>query len=177
MQIRLLFLLVVCLACYTSVHAQLLTGHARSEINFREGPGTNFKVLHTIDHSNLLVILPREAQNGFIEAFDVETSSRGYIFENLIVVTDTLHFQTQQFFEKAGENVQGDTEIELINRTSHSLFVWINKNSYSLAPLEKKVLILESEEIIYFVSAPGLFPVFGREILQKGNTFRWNFSL
>ncbi len=177
MHIRCLILCAAVLAFFTTASAQLLTGHARSEINFREGPGTQFRVLHTIDHSNLLVILPREAQNGFVEAFDVETSSRGYIYENLIVVTDTLNYQTQHFFEKAGENSLGETEIELVNRTNHSLFIWINKNSYSLAPFEKKVLVLQSEEIVFFSSAPGLYPVFGREILQKGNTFRWVFSL
>lgn len=52
-------------------------GNVNGEINFREGPGNNFRVLHTINKSNLLVVLPGEARNGYIEAFDIETSSRG----------------------------------------------------------------------------------------------------
>jgi hypothetical protein len=159
------------------VHAQLRLGTVYSEINFRQGPGINFKVLHTIDSSTLLVILPRETQNGFIEAFDVETSSRGYVYESLISITDTLEFGKQNYFEKSGEAADGSVEIELVNGTTHTLFVWINRNSWDLAPYEKKVLVMNDEEIIYFSSAPGLFPVFGKEVLQKGNTYVLKFSL
>jgi len=83
-------------------------------------------------------VLPREVQNGFLETFDVETSSRGYIYESLIKITDTLYFGKQNFFEKSGTNESGDIEIVLINRTNKPLFVWINKISYDLAPHEKK---------------------------------------
>jgi uncharacterized protein YgiM (DUF1202 family) len=159
------------------VKAQLKLGTAKSEINFREGPGLNYKVVSKIDNSNLLVILPREVQNNFIEVFDVETSSNGYVSESLITVTDTLIAQKQHFMEKSGANASGEIEIELINETSKTLFVWINKNSYKLSPFEKKVLVMNTEEITFFSSAPGLYPIFGREVLKKGNTYRWNFSL
>jgi uncharacterized protein YgiM (DUF1202 family) len=159
------------------VKAQLKLGTAKSEINFREGPGLNYRIVSTIDHSNLLVILPREPQNNFIEVFDIETSSTGYVSENLIGVTDTLMAQRQRFFEKSGSGAIGEVEIELINKTSKTLFVWINKNSYNLFPFEKKLLIMNTEEITFFSSAPGLFPVFGKEILKMGSTYRWIFSL
>ncbi len=159
------------------VHAQLRLGTVNGEINFRQGPGSNFKVLHTIDNSSLLVILPREQQNGYIEAFDVETSSRGYVYESLIQITDTLEFGKQNYFEKSGEAAGGSVEIELVNGTTHTLYVWINRNSYDLSPYEKKVLVMSEEEIVYFSSAPGMFPVYGKEVLQKGNTYIMKFSL
>lgn len=174
---RSFFIVFASLFCYAPLNAQLRLGTAASEINFRQGPGANFKVLQTINTSNLLVILPRGPENGFVEAFDVETNSRGYVYENLIRITDTLKFCAQHFFEKSGETTSGDVEIELINGTSRSLFVWINKISYDLSPREKKVLILDDEEVIYLSSAPGLFPVFGKEVLQKGNTYKWKFAL
>jgi hypothetical protein len=159
------------------IFGQLKLGSTPSEINFREGPGINSKVLYTISSSNLLVILPGEPQSGFVEVFDIESSSFGFVYESLIKITDTLYFQKQHFFERSGINENGDIAIELINRTDHSLFIWINKNMYNLAPHEKKDLILNNEEIIYFSSAPGLYPVFGREILKKGNSYQWNFTL
>jgi len=165
---------------YAPLNAQLRLGNVRGEINFREGPGNNFKVLHTINKSNLLVILPGEALNGYIEAFDIETSSRGYVYESLIRVTDTLKFSKQNFFEKAAEmtaeTTAGNVEIELINSTAHTLFVWINKFSYDISPYEKKVLVMDDVDITYFSSAPGLFPVFGREVLRKGKIYVWKFS-
>jgi len=161
---------------YAPLNAQLRLGNVKGEINFREGPGNNFKVLHTIDKSNLLVVLPGESRNGYIEAFDIETSLRGYVFESLIRITDTLKFSRQNYFEKAAETTAGNVEIELINSTSHTLYVWINKFSYDISPYEKKVLVMDNEDIVYFSSAPGLFPVFGKEVLQKGNTYVWKFS-
>jgi hypothetical protein len=161
---------------YAPIQAQLRIGTASNKVNFRIGPGTNYKILQTIDTSNLLVVLPREPKNGFLEVFDVETSSRGYVHESLIRITDTLNFGKQHFFEKSGENATGDIQIELINGTALPLFVWINKISYDISPHEKKVLVLEDEKVIYFASAPGVFPVFGKETLQKGSTYTWKFS-
>jgi uncharacterized protein YgiM (DUF1202 family) len=174
---KIVFLILLLTANSMIVKAQLKLGVAKSEINFREGPGLNYRIVSTIDHSNLLVILPREPQNNFIEVFDIETSSTGYVSENLIGVTDTLMAQKQRFFEKSGSAASGEVEIELINKTSKTLFVWINKNSYNLSPFEKKVLIMNTEEITFFSSAPRLFPVFGKEILKMGSTYRWTFSL
>jgi len=178
MLIKLFYTIVIFLIVFinTPLQAQLRIGYANTGVNFREGPGKEYTVRQTIDTSNLLVVLPREPQHNFIEVFDVETSSRGYVAENLIRITDTLNFGEQHFFEKSGESASGDVEIQLINTTTYTLYVWVNKFAYDIAPHEKKILVLGDEEIIYFSSAPGLFPVFGKEILQRGYTYTWKFS-
>jgi hypothetical protein len=168
--------LAILIFLYAPIHAQLRIGSSTTGVNFREGPGTSFRILHTINSSNLLVVLPREPVDEFIEVFDVETNSRGYVSEKLIQITDTLNFGPQHFFEKSGENTTGHVEIDIINTTIHTLYVWINKFTYDIAPREKKSLVLDDEEVIYFASTPGLFPVFGKEILQKGNTYVWTFT-
>jgi hypothetical protein len=170
------FLLLLLISRFP-LYGQLKLGSSQSEINFREGPGVDSKILSTISRSNLLVILPGEPQNSFVQVFDIESSSFGFVYEPYIRVNDTLFFQKQHFFERSGTNENGDITIELINRTTHSLFVWINKNIYNLNPHEKKDLIFNDEEITYFSSAPGLYPVFGREILKKGNAYQWTFTL
>jgi uncharacterized protein YgiM (DUF1202 family) len=172
-----LFLFILMTAASSDIFAQLKLGSAKSEINLREGPGLNYKVTYTVGSSNLLVVLPREPKNNFLEVFDIETNSYGFVSEKLIVITDTLNFQKQHFFERSGENETGDVEIDMINQTSETLYIWINGNTYNLFPFEKKILMMNVEEITFFSSAPGLFPVFGREILKKGNAYRWNFSL
>jgi len=177
MKARSIVLFLLQLVFISPLFGQLRLGGSQSQINFREGPNTSSKVISTVNSSNLLVILPREPQNGFVEVFDIESNSFGFVYEPLIKVTDTLNFQKQHFFEQSGINENGEITIELINRTDHSLFVWINKNIYNLAPHEKKDLIFTDEEIIYFSSAPGLFPVFGREILKRGNSYKWDFTL
>ena len=177
MRIKSIAFLLLLIVFRFPLYGQLKLGGSQSEINFRESPGLNSKVLSTVSSSNLLVILPGEPQNGYVEVFDIESSSFGFVYESLIKVTDTLYFQKQHFFERSGENENGDITIEMINRTDHSLFIWINKNIFNLAPHEKKELIFKDEEITYFSSAPGLYPVFGREILKKGNSYKWDFTL
>ncbi len=172
-----LLLILMTAATSFNLFAQLKLGSAKSEINFREGPGLNFKVAYTLNNSNLLVILPRESKNSYIEVFDIETSSYGFVSENLIVITDTLYFQKQHFYERSGESESGEIEIEMVNHTAKSLYVWINSSTYNLLPFEKKNLIMQTEDIMFFSSAPGLFPVFGKEILKKGNSYRWDFTL
>lgn len=177
MNTKLIAILMLLLLSGSHISGQLKLGGSQSEINFREGPGTNAKILSTISNSNLLVILPGEPQNGFVQVFDIESSSFGFVYEPLVKISDTLYFQKQNFFERSGENENGYIEIQLINRTDHSLFVWINRNIFNIAPHEKKDLIFNDEEITYFSSAPGLYPVFGREILKKGNSYKWDFTL
>ena len=160
-----------------NLFSQLLLGSSDNEINFREEPGLNSRVLSTVSSSNLLVLLPGEPKDGFIQVFDIETSSFGYVYQPLIRITDTLSFQKQHFFERSDTLSSEDVQIELINRTNRALFVWINRNSYSLDAFEKKELIFDDENIIYFSSSPGLFPVFGRETLKKGYKYRWDFHL
>lgn len=172
-----LFLFFLISITCSELFAQIELGSAKSQINFREGPGTEYKVVYTIDNSNLLVILPREPKNNFIEVFDIESSSYGFVSKNLVNITDTLYFQKQKFFERSGENEEGNVEIELINQTTKTLYIWINRISYSLSPYEKKVLVMDNEDITFFSSAPGLFPAFGKEVLKKGNSYRWNFTL
>jgi len=176
-KMKTLLLLFLITVTSLDLFAQLKLGSAKSQINFREGPGTEYKVAFTIDKSNLLVILPREPKNNFIEVFDIESSSYGFVSQNLVTITDTLYFQKQQFFERSGENETGEVEIEMINQTTKALYIWVNSVSYSLSPYEKKVLIMDREDITFFSSAPGLFPAFGKEVLKKGNSYRWNFTL
>jgi hypothetical protein len=177
MKTKSIAILLLMLAFRISLYGQLKLGSSRSEINFREGAGLNTKILSTVGSSNLLVILPGTPQNGFVQVFDIESSSFGYVSEALIDVKDTLNFQEQHFFEKSGENEKGDVDATMINGTDRSLFLWINRNIYNLAPHEKKDLVYDNEEIIYFSSAPGLYPVFGKEILKRGNSYKWNFTL
>jgi len=172
-----LFLLILIALTYFDAFAQLKLGSAKSQINFREGPGQGYKIVSTIDNSNLLVILPRESKNKYVEVFDIESSSYGFVAENLITIIDSLNFRKQHFFERTGENETGGVEIEMLNQTSSTLYIWINTNSYNLSPFEKKVLVMNTEDITFFSSAPGLFPVFGKEVLKKGSSYRWNFSL
>ena len=171
------FLLILIGASSFDVFGQLKLGSAKSQINFREGPGINYEVAYTINSSNLLVLLPREPKNNFLEVFDIESNSYGFVSEDLISVIDTLNFQKQHFFERSGTNETGEIEIELINHTSKTLYVWINSYTYSLFPFEKKILLMNTEDITFFSSAPGLFPVFGKEILKKGSSYRWDFSI
>lgn len=174
---KVLFSLFLLLSFQFQSFCQLRLGSSANEINFRQAPGTNSKVLSTVSSSNLLVIMPREPQNGFVEVFDIESSSFGFVFESLITVTDTLNFSEQHFFERSGEGNEGVITLELVNNTEHSLFLWINRSIFNLDPHEKKELVFNDEEIIYFSSAPGMYPVFGREILKKGSTYKWDFSL
>jgi hypothetical protein len=159
------------------VSGQLELGGAKSKVNFREGPGLNFKIISSLDSSNLLIILPRQEINGFVEVYDIESNSHGFVHKGLILVTDTLLCQKQKFFKIEAESSSGEIEIVLVNKTQHALFVWLNNHIYNLRAREKKSIIIEENNIKYLCSSPGLFPLFGEEILDFGNVYRFDFSL
>lgn len=172
-----LFTLLLCLSFWCS-YGQLLVGHTTGRINFREGPGAGAKVHSTLDKGNTIIVLPRDTVKGYIEVFDVESAYHGYIYKSLVIVTDTMDPQKQNFFQKEGKaNEKYIIEIDLTNRTSMNLFVWMNGITYRLGPYEKKVLELTDGKIKYFAAAKGIFPIYGFEELLNGYTYKWEFKL
>ncbi len=174
-KMKTVFLFILLAAFFSDLSAQLKLGSAKSEINLREGPGLNYKVAYTIDNSNLLVVLPREPKNNFIEVFDIETNSYGFVSEKLIVITDTLNFQKQHFFERSGESETGDVEIDMINQTSETLYVWINSNTYNLFPFEKKVLLMNTGRNYVFFFSSGAVSGFWQRNPKKGQHLSMEF--
>ena len=175
--IRFFILLFIFIGAPQIVQAQLLIGHSTKGINFRSGPGTNFKVIGNIKKENALVILPRDTVNNYIEVFDIETNLHGFVYLNLILITDTMHPHKQKFFQKEQANNTYNIQIELYNKTNDDLFVWINGISYNLEPREVKILQFDDQKINYFAAAKGIFPVYGYESLMKGYTYKWDFKL
>ena len=171
--IFLLFLII----CPQISNAQLLIGHASTRINFREGPGTQYKIISTLATSNAIVILPRDTINNYLEAFDIEFNHHGYVHVDLITITDTMQPNKQKFFQKEQTKNKFSIQIELYNRTNEDLFIWINGISYDLEPREIKTLQFDDNEIHYFAAAKGIFPVYGLESLMKGYTYKWDFRL
>ncbi len=98
------FLFILAIATTSDGFAQLKLGSAKSEINLREGPGLNYKVAYTRQQLKPAGYPSARPKNNFIEVFDIETNSYGFVSEKLIEIIDTLNFQKQQFFEKSGEN-------------------------------------------------------------------------
>lgn len=56
------FFIVISVCVFSPMQAQLRIGSANTGLNFREGPGIEFKIMHTIDTSNLLGGAPQRAK-------------------------------------------------------------------------------------------------------------------
>jgi hypothetical protein len=134
-------------------------GHSKGKINFREGPGSKYKIHSSIDQSNTLIILPGKPENGYNEIFDVESNIHGYAYASLLVITDTMNPQKQKFFSEEGENNNNTVEIDLVNRTKEKLFIWMNGIVYNLGPYEKKSLEFNNGDVKYFAAAKNIFPI------------------
>ncbi len=122
------------------------------------------------------MVLPRPAEKGFVEVFDVETSSLGYVAERLIEIMDTLKAGPPQFASSDTIFSGGEVEVILQNPSGRQVFVWINGSSWFLEPHEKKILVFNEGQFTYFASSPGLFPLFGMEVLKGGESYKWQFD-
>ncbi len=161
---------------FLNSQAQLPLAKVTTRVNFREGPALSSPIKYSIDQSNLLVLLPDSSKNGFVEAFDVESSSFGFIYKSLVTVTDTLLGQQLSLGEKIDNTTEGDVNVVLINRFQSPLFIWLNGVWYQLQSRQRLSLVFDEALITYFSSTPGKFPVYGSVTLEMGNTYFWNFS-
>lgn len=174
--LRILFTILF-ISTLNTLSAQLQVGNSKQRVNFREGPGTNYQIHHSVEKTDLLIILPRPVKNNYVEVFDVQSNTHGFIYKPLINIGDSLPPNPQKFFAKKEQNKGGNVELEIVNGTNKELFVWINQIVYNLAPYEKKILSFDNSDITYFASLKGVFPIYGKEELMTGYTYIWNFNL
>ena len=166
-------LILTCLTGFT----QSYLGWITKQVNFRQGPGTEYNIISSLAPGTQIFIVSIESDNGFYNVIDIATDKEGYIHSSYIEIGQEVAKNEGGLFSPSGETTSYDPEIEIFNNTSRTLSLKLNTQTFSFRPQEKKTVTLSPGRYNYRASAPGVIPNIGTEYLEKSIGYSWEFYI
>lgn len=173
---RLLLYLSLLVLSFTS-NAQSYLGTITKQVNFREGPGTDYTVISSLKVGTAIFVVSLDTENDFYDIIDIRTNKEGYVNKKFVKIGKEIEKNEQGMFSPNGQTATYNPEIEIFNDTRLTLTLKLNKDLFSFAPQEKRSITLEPGSCDYRASAPGVIPSIGTEYLQSNNGYTWKFYI
>jgi hypothetical protein len=172
-------LLLACLLmlCSVMAYSQSYLGHVTKQVNFRQGPGTDYTVISSLIPGTMLFIISLETNNDFYNVIDIATDKEGYIHKSFVKIGDLVQENESGLFIPNGSSSNYNPEIDIFNNTALTLTLKLNNNTYAFLPYEKKHITLAAGICQYRASAPGVVPNIGTEIMENSKGYTWEFYI
>ncbi|NDP22163.1 MAG: SH3 domain-containing protein [Paludibacter sp.] len=173
---RLLFLIFLLLTVIT-VYSQSYLGWATKQVNFRQGPSTEYEVISSLKAGTQIFIISLVLENDYYNIIDIATNREGYIYKSFVKFGQMIEKNEQGVFTPSGKTDTYNPEIEIFNNTIHTLTLKLNSEIYSFSPKERKTIILTPGSCDYRASAPGVIPNIGTEYMESNMGYTWQFYI
>ncbi|HSJ66466.1 MAG TPA: SH3 domain-containing protein [Anditalea sp.] len=173
---RSLLLVLLCFS-FSVGHSQSYLGWVTTQVNFREGPGTNTKVMGTLPEGTQIFIISAVPVNDFISIIDIATNKEGYVSRTFVKQGDLIQVSQGGTFQPTGETAAYEPEIKIYNNTDKTLTLLMNEVIYTFHSRERKSLKLNPGIYKYRASAPGVIPDLGVERLENNRGYEWEFYI
>jgi Bacterial SH3 domain. len=135
-----LFLLALFLLTASIGFSQSYLGWVTKQVNFRQGPGTNYGVISSLKPGTQIFIVSLETENDFYNIIDIATDKEGYIHKSFVKLGDLVKKNERGMFTPSGKTSNYNPEIEIFNNTSLTLTLKLNSETYTFSPKQKKTI-------------------------------------
>uniref|UniRef100_UPI0040472BEA SH3 domain-containing protein n=1 Tax=Algoriphagus sp. TaxID=1872435 RepID=UPI0040472BEA len=159
------------------VFSQSYLGWVTKQVNFRQGPGTDYGVISSLKQGTQIFIVSLEAENEFYNVVDIATDKEGYIHKSFIKIGEIVEKNESGIFTPSGKTSSYNSEIEIFNNTSLTLTLKLNIETYNFSPKQKRTIILSPGIYNYRASAPNVIPNIGTEIMESNMGYSWQFYI
>ncbi len=171
--ILLIFLFLTSLAGFS----QSYLGWVTSQVNFRQGPGTDYVVISSLQAGSQIFIVSLDTENDFYNVIDIASDKEGYIHKSFVKLGQEVEKNEKGMFTPSGKTSTYNPEIEIFNNTSLTLTLKLNSETYSFYPQQKRTIILSPGSYNYRASAPGVIPNIGTEYMESNMGYTWQFYI
>lgn len=161
----------------TFCFSQSYLGWATKQVNFRNGPGTEFAVISSISAGSQIFIISTESVNDFYNIIDIATDKEGYIHKSYVKIGDEVKINSEGVFQFSGKSNSSNATLEIYNNTDITMTLTLNKERFSFSPHEKRSIEYKPGKWNYRASAPGVIPDIGTEVLQGNSVYQWEFYI
>ncbi|MCB9019856.1 MAG: SH3 domain-containing protein [Chitinophagales bacterium] len=157
--------------------SQSYLGKVTTQVNFRQGPGTEFEIISTLNKGTIVFIVSLETENDFFNIIDIASNKEGYIHKSFVEIGDLVKENESGMFTPNGKTSSYNPVLEIFNNTSLTLTLKLNNETYSFSPAQKRSLTLSPGIYKYRASAPGVIPDIGTESLKNNMEYTWEFYI
>jgi uncharacterized protein YgiM (DUF1202 family) len=172
-----LFFLTLLLLTASIGFSQSYLGRVTKQVNFRQGPGTDYGVISSLKPGTQVFIVSLETENDFYNVIDIATDKEGYIHKSFVKIGDLVEKNERGLFTPSGKTLSYNPEIEIFNNTSLTLTLKLNSETYTFSPKEIRTITLSPGTYNYRASAPGVIPNIGTEYIESNTGYIWEFYI
>lgn len=173
MKIIIIIIFLVMTAC--SGFGQSYLGWVTKQVNFRQGPGTDYEIISSLRPGTQIFIVSPETENDFYSIIDIATDKEGYIHKSFVRLGDIVEKNESGMFSPSGKTSTYNPEIEIFNNTSLTLTLKLNSETCTFSPKQKRTLTLSPGTYHYRASDPGVIPNIGNEFMESNMDYTWQF--
>ncbi len=161
----------------TICFGQSYLGKITKQVNFREGPGSDYSIISSLKAGTQIFIVSLDAENDFYNVIDIATDKEGYVHKSFIKVGQEVEKNESGMFTPSGQSTSYNPEVEIYNNTSLTLTLKLNSQIYYFSAHERKTITLSPGACNYRASAPGVIPNIGTEYMQSNQGYTWQFYI
>jgi uncharacterized protein YgiM (DUF1202 family) len=118
--------------------SQSYLGTITKQVNFREGPGSDYSIISSLKPGTQIFIASLETDDDFYNVIAIKSNKEGYVHKNYVKVGRIVSRSTESVFTPDGETSTYESEIRIYNNTSRTLTLKMNADLYYFSPQETK---------------------------------------
>jgi uncharacterized protein YgiM (DUF1202 family) len=160
-----------------STFSQSYLGTITKNVNFREGSGSDYKIISSLKPNNQIFIISLETENDYFNIIDIATDKEGYVHKSYVKIGKLVNKSKESVFTPNGESSAYDPEVKIFNNTNKTLTLKMNTQLYYFSPYETKNISIYPDEYDFRASAPGVIPYIGIERLKSKQAYSWEFYI
>lgn len=170
-------ILILVLFIANSMFCQSYLGTITKRVNFRQGPGSEFGIINSLNPGSQIFIVSLETENDFYNIINIETNEEGYVHKSFVKIGKLVARSNRSVFTQDGESSSYESEVKIFNNTSKTLTLKMNSESFYFSPYETKNISISPGEYDFRASAPGVIPYIGSEKLKNNQAYSWQFYI
>jgi uncharacterized protein YgiM (DUF1202 family) len=172
-----LIILTIFILTNISGFSQSYLGWVTKQVNFRQGPGTEYEVISLLKAGTQIFIVSVDAENDFYNIIDIENDREGYVHKSFIKLGQIVEKNESGLFTPSGKTSTYNPEIEIFNNTLLTLTLKLNSETYIFSSKQKRTITLNPGTYNYRASAPGVIPNIGTEFMESNMGYTWQFYI
>jgi uncharacterized protein YgiM (DUF1202 family) len=157
--------------------SQSYLGNITKQVNFREGPGSDYEIIKSLKPGAQIFISSLDTDDDFYNIVDIESDIEGYVHKSYVKIGKLISKSDGSFIQESGNSSSDDAEVRIINDSDRTMTIKLNSTTYKFNPKEKQNLILPPGDYSYRASAPNVIPSVGVKNFKFNGAYKWTFYI
>lgn len=149
-----------------------------TDLNLREGPGTDYNVAARIPRGEFVFLSTADAGQAFRKVLYVDKNIFGYVSKNYLTNFRKVEEDNSGNLQVESKNYKATSDIKIENRTDRTTTIAIGRLTYKFRPYETRTISdLKPGKYKVMASSPGVRPYVGLDTVAGGYLYSWVFYI